>query len=56
MKNNKIPGLDGFTVELVLMFWDNIDHFILNSIYYRYRIGSLRITQKLGVISQTNLQ
>ena len=51
MKNNKSPGLDGFTVELFFIFWADIDHSILNSIYYRYRIVSLSITQKQGVIT-----
>ena len=51
MKNNKSPGLDGFTVEFFKFFWTDIGHFILQSLNYGYRNGSLSITQKQGVIT-----
>ena len=51
MKNNKSPGLDGFTVEFFKFFWINIGYYILNSLNYGYRTGSLSITQKQGVIT-----
>ena len=51
MKNNKSPGLDGFTVEFFKFFWVDIGHYILNSLNYGYRTGSLSITQKQGVIT-----
>ena len=51
MKNNKSPGLDGFTVEFFNFFWTDIGHFILQSLNYGYRNGSLSITQKQGVIT-----
>ena len=51
MKNNKSPGLDGFIVEFFKFFWTDIGHFILQSLNYGYRNGSLSITQKQGVIT-----
>ena len=51
MKNNKSPGLDGFTVEFFKFFWTDIGHFILQSLNYGYRNGSLSIMQKQGVIT-----
>lgn len=51
MKNNKSPGLDGFTVEFFKFFWVDIGLFILKSLNYGYRTGSLSITQKQGVIT-----
>ena len=51
MKNNKSPGLDGLTVEFFKFFWVDIGHYILNSLNYGYRTGSLSITQKQGVIT-----
>ena len=51
MKNNKSPGLDGFTVEFFKFFWIDIGLFILKSLNYGYRTGSLSITQKQGAIT-----
>ena len=51
MKNSKSPGLDGFTVEYFKCFCVDIGSFILRSINYGYRNGSLRITQKQGLIT-----
>ena len=51
MKNNKSPGLDGFTVTFFKFFWANMSHFILKSLNYRYQNGSISITQKQGVIT-----
>ena len=51
MKNNKSPGLDGFILEFFNFFWADIGHFILQSLNYGYRNGSLGITQKQGVIT-----
>ena len=51
MKNNKSPGLDGFTVEFFKFFWVDIGAFILRSINYGYRNGSLSVTQKQGLIT-----
>ena len=51
MKNNKSPGLDGFTVEFLKFFWIDIGQFILRSINYGYRTGSLSITQIQGILT-----
>ena len=51
MKNNKSPGLDGFTVKFFKFFWVDIGLFILKSLNYGYRTGSLSITQKQEVIT-----
>ena len=51
MKNNKSPGLDGFTVEFFKFFWIDIGYYILKSLNYGYRTGSLSVTQKQGVIT-----
>ena len=51
MKNNKSPGLDGFTVEFFKFFWVDVGQFILRSLNYGYRNGSLSITQKQSVIT-----
>ena len=51
MKNNKSPGLDGFTVEFLKFFWIDIGQFILRSINYGYRTGSLSITQRQGILT-----
>ena len=51
MINNKSPGLDGFTVEFFKFYWIDIGYYILNSLNYGYRTGSLSVTQKQGVIT-----
>ena len=51
MKNNKSPGLDGFTVEFFKFFWVDVGQFTLRSLNYGFRNGSLSITQKQGVIT-----
>ena len=51
MKNSKSPRLDGFTVEFFKKFWIDIGIFILRSLNYGYRNGSLSITQKQGLIT-----
>ena len=51
MKNNKSPGLDGFTVEFFKFFWVDIGSFILRSINYGYRNESLSVTPKQGLIT-----
>ena len=58
MKNNKIPGLDGFTVEFFIFhffffffFLIDIGHFVHRSVNYAYRTWSLSVTQKQGIIT-----
>ena len=51
MKNNKSPGLDGFTVDCFIFFWTDMGIYILRSLNYGYRSGSFSITQKQGIIT-----
>ena len=51
MKNGKSPGNDGFTTEFFKFFWPDLGMFILKSINYGYRTGSLSVTQKQGIIT-----
>lgn len=50
-KNNKSPGLDGFTMEFYKFFWLDLGHFLLKSINYAYNCGQLSVTQKQGIIT-----
>ena len=51
MKNEKSPGLDGYTVEFFKFFWIDIGVFVLRSINYGYRTGLLSVTQKQCIIT-----
>ena len=49
MKNSKTPGNDGFTAEFFKFFWIDLKLFILKSLNYAYKSGSLSITQRQGI-------
>ena len=49
MKNNKTPGLDGFTVDFFKFFWIDLGRFIQRSLNFAYQSGSLSVTQKQGI-------
>ena len=51
MKNEKSPGLDGFTVEFFKFFWIDIGVFVLRSINYGYGTGSLSVAPKQCIIT-----
>ena len=51
MKNDKSPGLDGFTVEFFKFFWLDLGNFILRSLNFGYNYGNLSVTQKQGIIT-----
>ena len=51
MKNDKSPGLDGFTAEFFKFFWIDISVFVLRSLNMGYRTGNLSVTQKQGIIT-----
>ena len=51
MKNNKSPGLDGFTVELIKFFWHYLKHFLIRSLNYAFLNGNMSYTQKIGIIT-----
>ena len=38
MKNNKTPGIDGFTVEFYKYFWSNLGVYLVRSLNYAYAI------------------
>jgi hypothetical protein len=50
-KNNKSPGMDGYTVEFYKFFWRDIGHFLLRSINEGYKNGCLSSSQKQGIIT-----
>ena len=51
MKNEKSPGLDGYTVDVFKFFWIDIGVFVLGSINYGYKTGLLSVTQKQCIIT-----
>jgi len=51
MKNNKSPGLDGFTAEFFKVFFTDLSWFLLRSINEAFKFGSLSTTQNRGVIT-----
>lgn len=51
MKNSKSPGNDGYTTEFFKFFWVDLGIYILRSLNYAYRSGSLSVTQKQGIIT-----
>ena len=51
MKNDKSPGLDGFTVEFFKKIWIDLGNFILRSLNFGYNNGTLSVTQKQGIIT-----
>ncbi len=51
MKNNKSPGVDGFTTEFYKHFWSDIGEIVTNAFNVAFESGKLSITQRLGIIS-----
>ena len=51
MKTEKSPGLDDFTVKFFNFFWIDIRVFVIRSINYGYRTGSLSVTHKQDIIT-----
>ena len=49
-KNNKSPGLDGFTNEFYKTFWPEIGNFLLDLMTFYKEQGELDDTQKAGII------
>ena len=52
MKNSKSPGMDGFTAEFFKIFLVDLGKFIVKSVNYAYKNGSLSVTQNSQ--NQTN--
>ncbi len=51
MKNEKSPGLDGYTVEFYKFFWRDIGNYLFRSFSNSLEIGELSISQKQGIIT-----
>ena len=51
MANRKSPGTDGFTVEFLNFFWNDIGKLILKSLNEAYDDGELSIVQRQGIIT-----
>lgn len=51
MQNNKSPGSTGFTTEFFKFFWNDIGHFVVNSINHSFKTGEFSNTQKEGIIT-----
>ena len=50
-KNNKSPGLDGYSPEFYKCFWTQIGDFFLDCINNNFKNGYLTVTQLQGVIT-----
>ena len=50
MKKDKLPGLDGLTVEFYQEFFDVIGEHLHSSFLYAFHHGELSISQKRGII------
>ena len=51
MKNNKSPGLDGFTTNFYNFFWPDLKLALLESYLYSYNNGQLSDGQRRGILS-----
>ena len=51
IRNNVSPGSSGFTGDFFKIFWRDLKMALLNSINYSFEIGSLSVTQKLGILT-----
>ena len=51
MKNNKSPGLDGYSPEFFKRFWPQLGDLFLESINSNFKKGSLSQSQKEGIIT-----
>ena len=60
MKNNKSPGVDGYTAEFYKFFWNDLKFYLLNSFNYSFKKALcqfhkdkalLHVSQKKGNLS-----
>ena len=51
MKNDKSPGLSGFSADFFKVFWKRLGQFVLRSINYGYATGKLSESQRQGIIT-----
>ena len=50
-KNDKSPGLSGFSADFLKVFWKKLGTFVLRSLNDGYKMGNLSITQRQGIIT-----
>ena len=50
-KNNKSPGIDGYSAEFFKKFWAQLGHFFTNCVNECYREGKLTTSQSTGLIT-----
>ena len=51
MKNNKTPGIDGFSAEIYKFFWADIKEVVLASPNYSLLKNELSVDQRRGIIT-----
>ena len=51
MKNNKVPGIDGFPSEFFKVFWSKLGHYIHRSINYSFDTSNLPLTLRRCLIN-----
>ena len=51
MKNEKSPGIDGFSAEFYKIFWNNLKHIVLHALNKSYEKGILSTTLRHGLIT-----
>lgn len=51
MANNKSPGLDGYPVEFLIYFWNDLREYMRKALNDCYLTGSLSVTTPRGVIT-----
>ena len=51
MKNNKSPGLDGYSPEFFKKFWPILGDFFLEAVNFNYNLGKLATSQTEGIIT-----
>ena len=51
MKNDKSPGIDGFSVNFFKFVWKDLGVYLVRSINYGLQAGKLSTTQTQGLIT-----
>ena len=49
-KNGKSPGSDGLTREFYIVFWNDVEELVFNSLIEAKQVGELSISQRQAVI------
>ena len=51
MKNDKSPGIDGFTAEFFRVFWKKLKFFVMNAINFCYTKGQMALSWRQSIIT-----